>query len=984
MVFDGADIRLYINGVLDATSANIGADTIQPSTKDLTIGMLSYLAPTYYGYQGLIDELRIYNRALSALEVTTLFTAVGGDPALSFYESFDNLASISANGGVQNNLVLAAGKAGNAAEFVTGATLNFPAGANINANKGTIGFWFKQNWPGNDTKSHYYLNWRGTDANFRIFKFYNANSGKNYFVFRFDTIDGSQREVSSSAEEPGLTMQWQAGEWHHIEVFWDFTATQQYMGYILDGNRSRIHQNTWVLGTLPSTFSLGSTNTGSISADGAMDELKIYKESIFDPLNPIASYTALTRNDGLWQVHETTQNSPQDAPVLDATISPGEDFLFYRSDAFESIYEGSVPTAAAVTNSFNYRSAQNEYESLFFNLYSRQTLNGVQLDFTDFVGPTATIPKASAQLRVVKNWFQAGSDSVKTVFPVYTPELLVSDDRIPLQGLAWSYNSLPSLPILPGVVTDVASSTSKQFIVTLQVPDGTPPGIYTSTVTVTPATLPAKTLTLNVEVLPFTLPTPNKDYVIYHRARVDTTAVQDYTGLVRYQQQVEDIARHGFNGLTLYGADNGWQDDKLLMANNAGITRTAISMAAFNSNLKLLMESFAYEPYFYGRDEPNTMDRMVTEHLPKSIAIHAGGAKVVTAIQKVWADRLKDPNDVIYDTFPAGTLEPLDFTNVSRSAGGLQYFHDLIDGLVTSQERETYYWQIMVEDPRVNRFMSGYFLWNTGLNGIFPYVYQHVSNNPYDDFDIWSSHTTVFRDHLVTYPSQEGPVGTIQWEALREGIDDVRYLTAWQQLKDQALPINPTVAQASEVVISGLLAKYNRYENRLTVAINDFYNDRATIIDEILGLQNFLDDPDGDGLVNAIDTDDDNDGILDIYETNTGTFVSPTDTGTNALIADTDGDGVNDGLEVEAGTNPNDILDFPILSNGDVNNDGTVDAADLVLATRIILGQMIATPLQTAKLDVAPLVAGTPVPDGLITTGDYVVLVRKVVGEISF
>ena len=51
--------------------------------------------------------------------------------------------------------------------------------------------------------------------------------------------------------------------------------------------------------------------------------------------------------------------------------------------------------------------------------------------------------------------------------------------------------------------------------------------------------------------------------------------------------------------------------------------------------------------------------------------------------------------------------------------------------------------------------------------------------------------------------------------------------------------------------------------------------------------------------------DTDGDGILDAYETNTGTWNGPTDTGTNPNNPDSDGDGMNDGNEVIAGTNPN-------------------------------------------------------------------------------
>ncbi len=58
--------------------------------------------------------------------------------------------------------------------------------------------------------------------------------------------------------------------------------------------------------------------------------------------------------------------------------------------------------------------------------------------------------------------------------------------------------------------------------------------------------------------------------------------------------------------------------------------------------------------------------------------------------------------------------------------------------------------------------------------------------------------------------------------------------------------------------------------------------------------ENFDADPRGD----VCDPDDDNDGLLDVVETNTGVFVSDTDTGTDPFNADSDGDGVDDLTEV--------------------------------------------------------------------------------------
>ena len=62
---------------------------------------------------------------------------------------------------------------------------------------------------------------------------------------------------------------------------------------------------------------------------------------------------------------------------------------------------------------------------------------------------------------------------------------------------------------------------------------------------------------------------------------------------------------------------------------------------------------------------------------------------------------------------------------------------------------------------------------------------------------------------------------------------------------------------------------------------------------------------------NPFNKDTDGDGLLDGVETDTGTFVSPLNTGSDPLGTDSDGDGANDGLEVGSGSDPNDPLSLP-------------------------------------------------------------------------
>ncbi len=79
---------------------------------------------------------------------------------------------------------------------------------------------------------------------------------------------------------------------------------------------------------------------------------------------------------------------------------------------------------------------------------------------------------------------------------------------------------------------------------------------------------------------------------------------------------------------------------------------------------------------------------------------------------------------------------------------------------------------------------------------------------------------------------------------------------------------------------------------------------------------------DGDALGDVCDDDDDNDGLLDSVETNTGVFVSPGNTGSNPMNPDSDGDGFDDGVEVSLGSDPNNPGSVPVRLQGTIQHQG--------------------------------------------------------------
>ncbi len=154
-------------------------------------------------------------------------------------------------------------------------------------------------------------------------------------------------------------------------------------------------------------------------------------------------------------------------------------------------------------------------------------------------------------------------------------------------------------------------------------------------------------------------------------------------------------------------------------------------------------------------------------------------------------------------------------------------------------------------------------------------------------------------------------------------------------------------------------------------------------------------DIDGDGLSDSLeitigtdplDSDSDDDGLTDYQEVAWDGDDSAYSAGqdTDPLDSDSDGDGIIDGAESLAGTNPLDAGSKFVW--GDINNNGVVNVADVLLATRAALGILTLDSAQLARGNVAPLVGGQPasMPDDDFNVADLLLITGKTTGVISF
>ncbi len=523
-------------------------------------------------------------------------------------------------------------------------------------------------------------------------------------------------------------------------------------------------------------------------------------------------------------------------------FSLATDLKIYQTDPFDFVNPDSKIVQPPV-DTISMRMAENEYQSCALSLVSDIDLPNLTVEIDDLKNSTHKIAAKDIDLRVVKIWKQAGIlwTLDRNSHEVSVPELLLKDDTVPFVD-SWKGNFYVS-PALPGVFkTNLIKSQAKQIIITVATEPGVSSGIFVGKLRFFSNGKLTKNITLHVEVLPIFLPESPKRNVMYFEGPLAPTG-PNYLSNLEYDHELSDIRAHGFNGITIY--DIQYPDicaavDIAALAGFKTVVITFFSPHTSDTVAKLCLycQEKNIEVYFYGVDEPTNTTKLKA-HIEKSVLIHKGKGKIVTAITKDKDLELDSHTSSIYGSFSQGTYEPLDWTNYHLGASQ-SYIDDLIRDKTKRSSKskiETYYWQIMQENPAMHRLYSGFYFWTTKLDGIFPYCYQQLFEgfSPYNGDDKhFVSGKWMMRALNVVYPSQDGPVPTLQWAAIREGINDQRYLARLTALSEEK-----KVDVSKE--INGILSPFHYigfYSNGFQLLSGkDFKEARNKIISLILRLQ---------------------------------------------------------------------------------------------------------------------------------------------------
>jgi hypothetical protein len=235
IVRDAGTLNMYVDGVLQASTITGNTDNIYSSTANMRLGQY-YTDLNDYPYNGLMDDVRVYNRGLSSTDVEDLY---GSGPAticdatcsalregLVGYWPFDfstndqsasnitttNYGGVigSENGKVNNGIFLSSGS------YIDGGN---PPEVNFSAVPFSVAAWVK-------TSSNSFVVDKGNSgANKNYDLMYDGGTGNIMFLWYNGWYNNMGAFYSGGLESPA--------DWHYIVGTWDGTYAKVYADGVL-------------------------------------------------------------------------------------------------------------------------------------------------------------------------------------------------------------------------------------------------------------------------------------------------------------------------------------------------------------------------------------------------------------------------------------------------------------------------------------------------------------------------------------------------------------------------------------------------------------------------------------------------------------------------------------------------------------------------------------------------------------------------------
>ena len=496
-------------------------------------------------------------------------------------------------------------------------------------------------------------------------------------------------------------------------------------------------------------FRIGLQNAEPVRL--GLSEIEVYASK-----HPDVSYAILVN-------FEEVAHAPEAAPPVPTAEDREAGYVLFAPSYLRRLFPNSVALSHERVASVTVLASRGEYEPLTVAVFPLQELGRCAVRATDLVGPgEARIESDDMDVRTVRHWRQIPGQKGASYAKQYmvVPELLD-----------------------PSATTEVQARTTRQWWITVRVPQDAAPGEYTGTISVDPEKGGVRALELRLRVLPFRLECP-EDYrfgMYWGPWRSGSEGASE----ARVVAQLQDMREHGMNSVALAAPAS-------MSRGESG--RYEFELATVTRALELLREQGLTRPIpwvydfppvdtSFGSDEHFGQVKAFVEHARRHFAARNLPEVLWYPRDEPWHDPRREEARVLceaikqvpgartYVTVRCDTAEYLDPWLDARChtvslSGGFEA-DKLREAAAGAGDLFWWYTNACREYPAVMRFKAGFFFWKTGATGQYYWAYQYPRGNPYDDLD--------GIDWCAAYPGDAGPIPTIEWEALREGIDDFRY-----------------------------------------------------------------------------------------------------------------------------------------------------------------------------------------------------------------
>jgi hypothetical protein len=448
-------------------------------------------------------------------------------------------------------------------------------------------------------------------------------------------------------------------------------------------------------------------------------------------------------------------------------------YILFSRSPLEHVFPGSRPKESEIIDHLAIRVVRNEFEPITFSLYPLRNLGMVKISITDLKGDRGSISK----------------DKIKVAHVEMVQETIgLPEGR---------FENLPAL-IRPGNQVDIKAGKCQRFWLTIRIDGHVFPGVYKGQITLSPQTGVGASLPLEITVVPISLEdVPGVDYFMmmtYEFTELTMPWTKEEKEKI-YESAcivLKSYKEHGITTLCIHSPfvlvtkEDGTPNLEdifaaLRAARDVGFKRPIIWYMGH-----LIQTSKPIHPgNIIGFDKEIHLSRLkyLVESVSKYAKEHDCPEVIFLPIDEP-SDSYQDYQNQRYNITPlllkaikgSGAKTMLTGSNY-KQFGAVDY---LCSGkmdeedLKAAHSNSSVYWLVNNEvttkclNPAYARYIYGYYTWMNNIDGMSSWTFQNTQNAS----GLPTKADAPGRDIYLAYPDPNGPLATLKWEAIREGIDD--------------------------------------------------------------------------------------------------------------------------------------------------------------------------------------------------------------------